>query len=308
MYKVLWFDDEHETLEDIKEDCLLEDIQLIGYSNAKDGLKALKEDIYRFDAVLLDGMFFNDNNQTGDPSDSAFGKVAIDLSNLKAQGIVLPWFVYSGQKNFVKDKNKMIELLTSNAFADGKVFDKNEDKDFTDLYSKIKAAANAQTHTEVRLNNIEAFEVFQLNIIEKKHEKLLLDILVSNHDDDFKKKNIIVQRDLLEAIWKALHFNIPCIPEAFFDSTKNNKPNHEWCTLFFEGRNVNTNSGQFRIDKHIPKQISGTFRVLKESVNELSHLSDNTIIKIPMLTNTYLLITLLIWLSSFVKKHYPNYI
>jgi hypothetical protein len=104
MYKVLWFDDECTTLEDIVEDCLLNDIQLVGFSNAKEGLKTLNKDHYRFDAILLDGMFFNDAKQKGDPDESAFGEVAIALGQLEAKGIVLPWFIYSGQKNFVKEK------------------------------------------------------------------------------------------------------------------------------------------------------------------------------------------------------------
>lgn len=308
MYKVIWFDDEHETLEEIIENSLLADIELIGYSNAEEGLSVLLDDPLRFDAVLLDGMFLKSENQQTELKDDAFGEVAKALSNLKAQGVVLPWFIYSGQPNFVKDKNKLVDLFKEEAFANGKVFDKSEDKDFVELCNKIKEAADAQPHTQVRLQNIESFEVFELGIIDKQYEQLLLEILVSNHNNDFKKKNINVQRDLLEAIWKALHFNIPCVPEAFFDARLNHKPNHEWCTLYFEGRNVNTNLGQFRVDKNIPKHIGGAFRVLKESVNELSHLNDNQIIKTPLLTNTYLLNSILEWLSSFIKDEYPNYI
>lgn len=308
MYKVIWFDDEHETLEEIIENCLLSDIELIGYSNAEEGLNDLLNDPLRYDAVLLDGMFLKSENQQTQIKDDAFGEVAKVLSNLKAKGTVLPWFIYSGQPNFVKDKNKLVDLFKEEAFANGKVFDKNEDNDFKELCTKIKEAADTQPHTQVRLHNFEAFEVFELGIIDQQYEQLLLEILVSNYNNDFKKKNINVQRDLLEAIWKALHFNIPCIPEAFFDTIKNNKPNHEWCTLFFEGRNVNTNLGQFSVDKQIPKQIAGAFRVLKESVNELSHLSDDIVIKTPLITNTYLLITILEWLPNLIKKEYANYI
>mgnify|MGYP006437669105 CR=1 FL=1 len=178
MYKVLWFDDEHETLEDIVEDCLLEDIQLIGYGNAKDGIKALYEDKYRFDAVLLDGMFFNDDNQSGDPNDSAFGEVAIALGNLKAEGIILPWFVYSGQKNFVKDKSKMIELLTKKAFANGKVFDKNLDEDFKELCLEIKKEADLQPITKAKHDNPDLIEIFEKGYLSQDEEEQLIQLII----------------------------------------------------------------------------------------------------------------------------------
>mgnify|MGYP005851518813 CR=1 FL=1 len=178
MYKVLWFDDEYETLEDIVEDCLLEDIQLIGFSNAKDGIKALNEDKYRFDAILLDGMFFNDDSQSGDPNDSAFGEVAIALSNLKAKGIIIPWFIYSGQKNFVKDNNRLVDLLKDDAFANGKVFDKNLDEDFKELCLEIKKAVDLQPLTQARHNNPELMEIFELGYLPESVEENLLSLLI----------------------------------------------------------------------------------------------------------------------------------
>lgn len=154
----------------------------------------------------------------------------------------------------------------------------------------------------------EAFKPFEIGILESKHEHLLLDVLVSIAEGDFRKKNINVQRDLLEAIWKSLHFTIPCIPESFFDERLKNKPNHEWCALFFENKSVRNPGGEYRIKHHISKRIGSAFRGLRESVNELSHLHDEELVKLPLTTNMHLLITILVWLPKFVKKNYPNYI
>lgn len=178
MYKILWFDDEHETLEDIKENCLLEDIQLIGFSNAEDGIKILNEDHLRFDGILLDGMFFSTPEQSGDPNDSAFGEVAITLSNLQAQGVILPWFVYSGQKNFVKERSKLIDYLTTQAYANGKVFDKSNDEDFIELCAEIKKAADLQPLTQARHKNPELMEIFELGHLPDSVEENVLDLLI----------------------------------------------------------------------------------------------------------------------------------
>jgi len=309
MYKVLWFDDEHETLEDIKEDCLVKDVKLLGFINADDGLEVLLDNPKQFDAVLLDGLFLKSSEQSGDDvSEEAFGKVAKALVTLKAQGIILPWFIYSGQKSFVKDNNTLVNVFKDESFASGKVFDKNNDKDLNELCDKIKEAASQQPFTKARQEYPEAFKPFEIGILESKHEHLLLDILISNYEGDFRKKNVNVQRDLLEAIWKSLHFNVPCIPGSFFDNRLNNKPNHEWCTLFFENRPVRTNDGEHRINNNVSRGIGSAFRGLKESVNELSHLSDDEIVKLPFITNTHLLITILVWLPEYVNQNYPNYI
>ncbi|WP_417371225.1 hypothetical protein [Gelidibacter japonicus] len=179
MYKVLWFDDEFETLENIVEDCLLEDIQLIGYGNSEEGLKALNEDQYRFDAVLLDGMFFKTPNQSGDVNDSAFGEVAVALGQLKAKGIILPWFIYSGQKNFVKDKNKLVDILADQAYANGKVFDKNNDQDFIQLCAEIKKAADMQPLTQARHKNPELMEIFERGFLPESVEENVMDLLMN---------------------------------------------------------------------------------------------------------------------------------
>lgn len=306
MYRVLWFDDEYATLEEIVEDFLDNDIQLIGVSNAEDGIVKLKESPNSFDAVLLDGMFFNKSSQEGDVNESAFGEVVIELKILKSNGLILPWFILSGQANFVKERSEMIEMLRREAYADGKVFDKLVNK--FELCNAIKKAADRSPHTKVRLENLEAFKPFKIGVLKTNHERLLLDILMCYSEGDFRKKNINVQRDLLEAIWKSLCFKIPCIPEVFFDPRINDKPNHEWCTLFFENRLVRNTKGEYRIRHNVPKGIGSAFRILKESVNEFSHLKDEEIVKIPFSTNTHLLITILDWLPEYVKEHYPNYI
>lgn len=308
-YKVLWFDDEHETLEMIKEEALLNDIELIGFKNASDGIKELKENYKKYDSVLLDGLFFKTSEHTGDNvSGEAFGEVAKVLGNLKTQGTIIPWFIYSGQKSFVKEKNELVNVLADKAYANGKIFDKNKDEDFIELCKEIKLATDQQPYTRARIEFQESFYPFKLGIIDKKYEYLLLEIFASHFEEDYRKKNINVQRDLLEAIWQSLNFNIPCIPESFFDVRIKNKPNHEWCALFFENRVVRNNIGEYKIENFVPKVIGSGFRCLKESVNDLSHLGDEEVVKTPFITNMYLLITILNWLPGYIKSNYPNYI
>ena len=53
-YKVLWFDDEHEKFSSIKDEALLENVQLIGFSNSEEGCPELRANYMYYDAIILD--------------------------------------------------------------------------------------------------------------------------------------------------------------------------------------------------------------------------------------------------------------
>lgn len=304
-YKVLWFEDEHENFQSIKDEALLENVQLIGYSNSKEGVLELRANYKEYDSVLLDGLFFKEKDQKGtDIDQTAFGEVAVVLKELKAKGIIMPWFIFSGQPSFVKVKNDMLEVLKDKTFANGKVFDKSKDEDFVELLNEIKIASDLNPIRKIKVENPEAFLPFDLNIIDKSYEVILIEIITALQNNDFAKKNLNVQRDLLEVIYKTLNSPIPCIPSSFFDNTKNNKPNLEWCTRFLEDRDVNGN----KLNKYVPQSIKSAFRKLKESTSEYSHLSEETILKLPFKSNTFLLMEILEWLPDFIEKNYKNYI
>jgi hypothetical protein len=98
-YKVLWLDDECETLESIVELAAETDIELFGYIDAESGINELTKRNVNYDAVLLDGKFHKTGAERGARAlgNTAFTKVALTLKELKAQGRIMPWFVLSGQ-------------------------------------------------------------------------------------------------------------------------------------------------------------------------------------------------------------------
>ncbi|MDI9258188.1 hypothetical protein [Flavobacterium sedimenticola] len=191
------------------------------------------------------------------------------------------------------------EALDGNA----RIFQKTE-KDRGVMFQFIKDEIAQSHYRTLRMSYDEAFAPFDLNIMAKTHEPLLIEIITVLNNTDYAKKNLNVQRDLLEAVFKSLNNPIPCIPTAFFDATKKNKPNLESCTRFMEDRDTNGH----KLNKPVPQSIKSAFRKLKESTSEYSHLSDEATLKLPFLSNTFLLMEILEWLPEFVKKHYPNYI
>jgi hypothetical protein len=204
IYKVIWFDDEHQKFQSIKDEALLEDVRLIGYSNALEGIPELRDNYNDYDAVILDGLFFKNEEQTGtDIDQSAFGEVAKVLSDLKAQNKILPWFIFSGQSSFVKDKNVLVDVLKDISFANGKVFDKSIDQDFTDLLNEIKKTADTNPERIIKVNNAEIFSLFEEGVLSDEVEGQLLSI--------FKNPCYYNRAEL-----KAILTNIRSIQESIF--------------------------------------------------------------------------------------------
>jgi len=227
IFKVLWFDDEIKKFNIDIDYANQQDININGFDNAVEGLVELKQNYNFYDAIIVDGLFHIKAKQiTEGLNQRAFGEVAKELFKLKNKGIIIPSFIYFGQKSFVKDRNDIVSTFNEVFYAKGRVFDKNKDTDFEELCHILKSEALKQPQTQARLNYPEIFEPFNKGIIDNKYKNLLYDTLINLQKKDFRKKNLSVQRDLLEAIFKCLNNPIPCIPDSFFDTTKDDKPNH----------------------------------------------------------------------------------
>lgn len=184
-YKVLWFDDEWEELEEISEEALDFDIELIGVSNAEKGLEMLNN-LENFDAVLLDGRFYKDANQIkNDESDKAFGMVAKELDKRVGSNNFIPWFILSGQPSFVKEDNKLVELFEDNSKAWGgdKVHDKNDD-DNTSLWKDMVKAIETTDSYIIKKKYSAVFQVITNGTIAKEHNSRLISVIQNIHNPD----------------------------------------------------------------------------------------------------------------------------
>lgn len=204
-YKVMWFDDEHENFKPFKDEALLEEnVQLIGFSNSKEGILELRDNYKDYDAVILDGLFFKTSEHKGtDIDDAAFGEVAKLLNELKAQSKIIPWFIYSGQPSFVKTKNSFVELFKDEAFANGKVFDKNKDEDFTELLREIKKEADKNPERIIKMKNPEIFSIFDEGILSVDVESQLISLFKKHtYENSAELKSILTNiRSIQESIF-----------------------------------------------------------------------------------------------------------
>jgi hypothetical protein len=222
-YKVMWFDDQHEEFQIFKDEAILKDVQLIGYSNSREGIPELKNNYKDYDAVILDGLFFKTEDHKGtDIDDSAFGEVAKLLSELKVQNKSIPWFIYSGQPSFVKTKNSFVELFKDEAFAKGKVFDKNKDEDFIQLLQEIKKEADKNPERIIKMKNPEIFSIFDEGILGDDVECQLFSLFKKNtYENRAELKSILTNiRSIQESIFLKLENN-SVLPKGLTFNQKN---------------------------------------------------------------------------------------
>ena len=173
-YKVIWLDDEHTTLNLIREKAHLNDIELNGFSNAQDGIGELERNIKSYDAAIIDGLFFSHADQAGTPtSDAAISAVAKTLTRLEMVK-KLPWFILSGQPTFTKEKNRIAD-----AFKDNYVYDKLDNAQLAKLWVDIKREADRQIETQIRVKYQYVFEICHDKYLGEESAQPLLNLLKS---------------------------------------------------------------------------------------------------------------------------------
>jgi CheY-like chemotaxis protein len=174
-YKILWVDDQHEDREMIQFiiDAESEGLLLNGYASFEEAFEVLEKHIPIFDAILLDGMFFERKDQVAGTEDEVgIGMAIARINELKSKK-VFPWFVLSGKEQFTKSKNS---ILTANR---KRCFDKTNPKDVVELFTVIKQEADQQLNTQLRHNHRDIFSVFANGYLPKEIELQVFDLIIS---------------------------------------------------------------------------------------------------------------------------------
>jgi hypothetical protein len=294
-YKVIWFDDEWDELPIIREKASLNEINLVGFKSADEGIRELQENIQDYDAAIVDGNFFLFENQNSKPDDKALDKVAKTLLMLSERKL-LPWFILSGQLNFTKERNKYADVFKGN-----KVYDKLSDEHLSNLWSDLKREAGKNIDTQLRLEHWKVFEVCTDKYIGTPAVRNLLYILkkenaVSAFNDSDLYFNCL--RKVMEDFFKACN-RIGILPENFLTGQI---PLNE-CSRFFDGK---TEKGyQLKEPSFITEIIAKSVLNIVKTTNSASHRSnvDDHVNKLKtpylLLSVVYQLLDVLIWFKQF---------
>lgn len=153
IYKILWIDDEHndEALLPFIVQAEAQGILLEGYGSFKEGFYALEANINKYDVILLDALFFEDEtSETPNPAGlgSAIQKIN-ELRNRKS----FPYFVLSGQTHFTDVTNPILEAFKI------RCYNKKNPDDVKELLVNIKTAADNQLVTQIKHENQALFNL-----------------------------------------------------------------------------------------------------------------------------------------------------
>jgi len=309
-YKVLWFDDQFKILEKFREEAFLEGLQLEGVSNAQNGIEILRNEIEKYDAVLLDGLFFT-SGDSNFPTDLALAEVARTLTTFEYRK-KLPWFILSGEVSFTEGENKYASVYKQN-----KVYNKAIAAERKQLWHDIKVAVSESPDTQIRQTHALAFDALTFFEIPTNQEKHILDILksISNPGIQLQDTLYFTQlRIVLEQLFRAAN------REGFLHDKclENGKVNLTESSLFLSGESTKHLGVKCRTT-HFPKIISDAVRSILFISGSASHTVEgdqDKQINIQELRKTnatpYLLYTLtfqlfdiLIWFKSYCL-HNPD--
>ncbi|MFV1449146.1 hypothetical protein VBZ51_08360 [Maribacter sp. HS] len=302
-YRVIWFDDEHETRKKIREKAHLNDITLVGFSNAKEGIEELRKNIMMYDAALLDGIFYSTPDEKGTPTeDDAMGEVARALLRFESQKF-LPWFILSGQSSFTKEKNRHAE-----SFKNGQVFDKfGDDEHYSLLWDSIKAEADRQLDTKIRHKYSNIFDLCTDNYLGQKHDFRLLRVLT-----DLEQPELIVNsedlltpmRKIIEAVFTKFN-EIGIIP----DDIVNNPGWINGSSLFLNNKHNEYTHNEDFVPPVIAESIFRLLRITQDaSHNEGSSLGVDSYVTSSTnnylyQSSIYLLLDILDWSKNFMDQN-----
>jgi hypothetical protein len=266
-YNILWFDDEHATLEGIKLSASDAGIRLNGFTNREDGMNEINKNASIYDAIILDGLFHTSATAAEKGTDKAFAQTALELNN-RAKDLNLEWFILSGQANFQLNSKTIIEV-----FGNKRVFDKNKDHEVDELWEEIKLAASSRSASKVRNKYPRVFESLSAEYWDEQAQLNLLNILMQlegNQGQVLNKTLFNELRNVIEYLFRSCNklgmLHDDCIPS--------NKVNSTWSSLFLSGQTVNIPSNSMAIScskAHFPPLVIKMIRFVLDICNNASH-------------------------------------
>jgi len=309
LIKVVWIDDQHDTLRMINQKARLHGIELIPFSNAEDAINELKRNITAYDAAIVDGVFFESESLTGyiKSENAAFGKVALALRELEHEKI-LPWFILSGKTSFTMGQNEFVHL-----FGKTEVYNKSSshDPDLKKLWTDIREQVEAQPDYKLRFKYQSVFEACDSPYCDSEIGKRMLTILKRLDERNFiaDTNNYLTEvRKVVELLFKAFQ-TMGVLPKEiyggsnFISSSKN----------FLTGRDkgyrypseIMHPSAAMCLDYilNITQDGSHSGGTLKYRVDEFIR-SNSSDYLYNALVN--MLCDLLVWFKGFVEEHNSN--
>lgn len=204
-YNVLWIDDQHESLAAIHKTATDFDIKLWAYKSMNGGCGDLETNPTKYDAVLLDAKFFENEDDAPGTEDTRWVHQTKD--RIRDLDKSLAYFVLTGQaKTYASPE-------FNNAFQ--YVFEKGKDEDEDVLFKMLVESCRNRTLTKLKLKYQNPFKICSDEYIGRKHFDRLLGLVQHiEHPEGLSRAEDMLNpmRKIIEALFSKLN-EIGVIPD-----------------------------------------------------------------------------------------------
>jgi len=254
-YNILWIDDQHESLSAVHKTAADFNLKLWPFKSMNGGCNELESNLSKYDAVLLDAKFFE--NETDEPGTEDTKWVHIAKDRIRDLDKTLRYFVLTGQVKTYESPE------FNNAFPN--VFEKGLDRDEDTLFAMLKDACENRELTKLKHKYYNAFEICKDNYIGAKEFQRVLQIVKDIEDPEKisnQQDSLSPLRKVLESIFKKLNA-IGLIP----DEIHNNPGAINGASIFLSGTHNSYNYNE----ELIHPVISESIRHLISLTQDASH-------------------------------------
>jgi hypothetical protein len=284
---VLWIEDEPQKLENFVG--VLQVNRIIvkrTFTNSQEGMHELKNNPHDYDAVILDAKALKDATSVAGTETMRALRNSInaikDIS--KDQNRVIPFCVYTGYFDDLDDAWE----------EDLAIFSKGRDQQ--KLIDYIKTQISELPSWEVIERNREVFELFDEELLNRKYQDHLIELLMNLETKDGKEigKLMGVCRKLQEGVYKVLGNQGRLHPALFHE---NGRPNLTWCLRYLEGKKVDKIEEEIP-DRFMPEHIGVSMRMIQAHSSVFgAHDSKDIASNYTLRSTVYAMMDVLSWLK-----------
>src|SRR5699024_1952253 len=174
-YNTLWVDDQWEELFHIRQLAKENNIKLFPYSNAEEAIKEINKNLIKYDAIILDGLFYDRKEEGGTPTKQLGLMNVIKEIEAKKDYKKIPWFILTGKTSVKEDSTSYLESRKKLNY----IYDKLDTSKLVELFSQLKLEADRQPNTQIRHSYQDVFKICNENCLGDEYEKKLLQIIKS---------------------------------------------------------------------------------------------------------------------------------
>tara|TARA_B110000240_G_scaffold174806_1_gene201530 strand:- start:1571 stop:2737 length:1167 start_codon:yes stop_codon:yes gene_type:complete len=303
MITVLWLDDEYNDpeMEQFAIEAANEGFYLEGYRSGEKGFSVLEKNLRRFDLILLDGLFYEKEEQEkGTEDEKGIGYAIEKIQSLKHKK-KFPWFVLSGKDKFTKEDNSLLKAFKA------KCYDKTNPKDVVKLYEDMMEAAKSQTDFQNKVKYEKLLEICLDDLLGADNYSRLFELikLIESNSNIKGEYMLTAIRQIIEGLFETLgKFQI--LPNEMI-GTKG------WInrsSLFLAGKH---NDYDYK-DEIVPSLISFNIYKLLEISQDGTHAYSGLDLNVDryiknsqsdyfIRSNIYLLFDILLWFKEHIKNN-----